>query len=138
MSLRHELAETRARREIAARTHPAGDDPELTTIKERFRQQFHVAVETALARLDDRGKTIYRMHLIEGHTLEHIARAYGVHHSTVLRWLDTARERVLDEAKRELRATLPVSSAEFDSIARLLSSRSALTTLPSSREPRGA
>jgi RNA polymerase sigma-70 factor (ECF subfamily) len=123
MSLRHELAETRARREIAARAHLSDDDPEMVAIKARFRPQFHAAVEAALSRLDDRGKTLYRMHLVEGHTLEHIARAYGVHHTTVLRWLDAAHERVLDDAKRELRATLPVSSGEFDSIARLLLSQ---------------
>jgi hypothetical protein len=49
------------------------------------------------------------MHLVEGLTLEHISKAYGVHHTT--RSLDSAIDRVLEEARRELSAMLPVSTA---------------------------
>jgi RNA polymerase sigma-70 factor (ECF subfamily) len=123
MSVRHELAETRARREVAACGRLGGDDPEMVAIKDRFREDFHAAVEAGLECLDARERTLYRMHLVEGLTYEHIGKAYGVHHTTVLRWLDAARDHVLEEAKRELRAKVPVSSGEFDSIARLLLSQ---------------
>jgi hypothetical protein len=63
------------------------------------------------------------MHLVDGLTLERIAKVYGVTHPTIMRWLEHARQRVLDEAKRRLREVLPVSSTEFDSIARLLISQ---------------
>jgi RNA polymerase sigma-70 factor (ECF subfamily) len=120
MELRHERAESRARNEVAARARLTADDPELAAIKERFRDKFQEAFAVAIQTLTDRERTVYRMHLVDGLTLEQIAKAYGVHHTTVLRWLSAARARVLEEAKRRLRAELPVSSGEFDSIARLL------------------
>ena len=122
MALRHERAEARARREAAARGQIAGDDPELVAIKERFREQFQEAIGAAIGGLDDREKTLYRMYLVDGLTLERIAKVYSVHHSTVLRWLAAARDRILEAAKRRLRAALQVSTSEFESIARLLMS----------------
>jgi RNA polymerase sigma-70 factor (ECF subfamily) len=123
MILRHERVEARARQEAAAQRDLIGDDPELGAIKERFRRQFQESLEAALAALDDRDKTLYRMHLVDGLSLVHIAKVYGVHHTTVVRWVAAARERIVDEAKRHLRATLPVSSGEFASIARMLLSQ---------------
>jgi RNA polymerase sigma-70 factor (ECF subfamily) len=120
MELRHEKAESRARNEVAARARLTADDPELSAIKERFREQFHNAFAVAIQTLTDRDRTLYRMHLVDGLTLEQIGKVYGVHHTTVLRWLNVARARVLEEAKSLLRAGLQVSSGEFDSIARLL------------------
>jgi RNA polymerase sigma-70 factor (ECF subfamily) len=122
MELRHERAETRARQEAAARGRLANDDPELAAIKERFRERFQGAVAAALGTLEDREKTLYRMHLVDGQTLESIGKVYNVHHTTVLRWLAAARERVVEEAKRRLRAELDVSTSEFESLARLLAS----------------
>jgi RNA polymerase sigma-70 factor, ECF subfamily len=60
------------------------------------------------------------LHLVDGVTLEGIGKVYGVHHSTVLRWLSAARKRVVDEAKQRLRDKVAMSSREFESIARLL------------------
>jgi RNA polymerase sigma-70 factor (ECF subfamily) len=123
MMLRHERAESRARNEAAARSQLADADPEMAAIKEHYRPQFQEAVESAIAALDVRDKNIYRMYLVEGVTLERIAKAYGVTHPTVLRWLDRARRQVLDESKRRLREKLLVSSSDFESIARLLASQ---------------
>jgi RNA polymerase sigma-70 factor, ECF subfamily len=120
--LRHEQAELRARQEAVARHRLAAIDPETAAIKEKYRAQFQQAMDRAIETLDDREKMLYRMHLVEGCTLERIAAAYGVSHPTIIRWLRKARERILDEAKRHLRQSLPISSGEFDSIARLLAS----------------
>jgi RNA polymerase sigma-70 factor (ECF subfamily) len=123
MTLRHEQAESRARNEVAARGRLAAEDPQMAAIKQRYRAQFQGAVDAAISTLDDRDKTLYRMHLVDGLTLERIAKVYGVTHPTILRWLERARQRVLEEAKRRLREVLAVSSNEFDSIARLLISQ---------------
>jgi RNA polymerase sigma-70 factor, ECF subfamily len=123
MALRQERAEARARQEASAQVSLVDQDPELVVIKERFREQLNAAVAAALACLTDREKTIFRLHLVDRLTLETIGRSYGVHHSTVLRWLAAARERIVEEAKAHLRATMPISTGEFDSIARLLLSQ---------------
>jgi RNA polymerase sigma-70 factor, ECF subfamily len=123
MLLRHERIEARARHETAAQHGVVGDDPELGVIRENFRRQFEEALEAALSTLDDREKTLYRMHLVDGLPLVHIGNVYGVNHSTISRWLAAAREQVLDAAKSHLKASLSVSSGEFDSIARMLLSQ---------------
>ena len=136
MMLRHERAESRARNEVAARNRLATDDPEMASIKERYRTQFQEAVGAAIATLDDRDRTIYRMHLVDGVTLERIGKAYGVTHPTVMRWLDRARERLVEEAKRRLRETLPCRRGSSSSIARLLALRPARSQRLSVSSPR--
>jgi RNA polymerase sigma-70 factor (ECF subfamily) len=123
MILRHERVEARVRQEAAAQRNLVSDDPELRAIKARFREELQAALDGALRGLGDRERTIYRMHLVDDLPIVHIAKVYGVHHATILRWLSAARARIVDDAKRNLRATLSVSSGEFDSIARLLVSQ---------------
>lgn len=123
MILRHERVEARVRKEAAAQHALVCDDPEMIAIKERYRPQFQAALEAALRSLDERETTLYRMHLVDGIGTAGIAVVYRVSAMTVRRWLAAARERIVEEAKRHLRANLPVSSGEFDSIARLLLSQ---------------
>jgi RNA polymerase sigma-70 factor (ECF subfamily) len=122
MELRHEGVERRALNELAVHENVAAANPELLAIKERFRPEFQRALAAALQTLDARQRMLYRMHLIDGLTLESIAKAYRVHAVTVGRWLGAARKQVLDETKRQLRAELPLASDDFESLARLLAS----------------
>jgi RNA polymerase sigma-70 factor (ECF subfamily) len=123
MMMRHEDVEERTREAIAAEAQLIPRDPELDAIKGRYRAHFERAIGAAFSTLDARDKVVYRMHLVDGLTLDRIGKAYGVHHTTVLRWLEAARERVLDEAKRHLRAELALSPDEFESLVRLLVSQ---------------
>jgi RNA polymerase sigma-70 factor (ECF subfamily) len=123
MMFRHEQAESRARDEEAARDGLASSDPELEAIRAQFREHFHGAVKAALDTMDDREKTLYRLHLVEGLTLERIGKAYSVSTSTVSRWLANARARVVAEARRLLSEKVTVSSGEFESITRMLVSQ---------------
>ena len=123
MILRHERVEARAREEAAAQDRLVADDPELAAVKERFRAQFQTALEAGLGTLDDRAKRVFQLHLVDGLPLLRIAQVYSVHHETVRRWIASARGQVIEHAKRQLRESLPVSSGEFDSIARLLLSQ---------------
>jgi RNA polymerase sigma-70 factor len=123
MILRHERAEARAREEAVAQRNLVSEDPELGAVCERYREQFQAAVEAALATLDDRAKRVFRMYFVDGLPALQIAKAYDVHHESVRRWVSAAREHVVEEAKRQLRRDLPLSSGEFDSIARLLLSQ---------------
>jgi RNA polymerase sigma-70 factor (ECF subfamily) len=120
MELRHERAERRARQEVAAHGRLADDSPELGVIKDQFREQFQRAIAGALETLDDRQRMLYRMHLVDGLPLDTIAKAYRVHGATIGRWLEAARQQVIEEAKRRLAEELPIESSEFESLARLL------------------
>jgi RNA polymerase sigma-70 factor (ECF subfamily) len=120
MELRHERAERRARTEVALHDRVFAESPELATIKRRFRAEFQRAVRGALETLDDRQRLLYRMHIVDGVTLDAIARIYKVHAVTVGRWLTAAHQQVLDETKRRLKKELPLDSDEFESLARML------------------
>ena len=123
MLRRHEAAEERAADGLAAEAQVLADDPELAFIKGKLRDQFQGALRRGLAALEDRERMIYRLHLLDGLTVEAIGKIYGVSHSTVSRWLARARESVIREAQRVLRDEMRLSPAEFESVAALVVSQ---------------
>jgi RNA polymerase sigma-70 factor, ECF subfamily len=122
---RHEAVEGRAADAAAAEVDidALAPDPELAFIKGKLREKFRGALGTALTSLEDRERMIYKMHILDGLTVEAVAKVYGVSHSTVSRWLAKAREEVIRETKRVLRADAQLSPAEFESLAGLVVSR---------------
>jgi RNA polymerase sigma-70 factor (ECF subfamily) len=98
-------------------------DPELALLKERYREHFQAAMREALSELDDRARVVFRLHLIDGLTVERIAKSYGVSQSTVSRWMDGARQQVMATARDLLCARANVAPGEVDSIARLVASQ---------------
>jgi RNA polymerase sigma-70 factor (ECF subfamily) len=123
MIRRHESAQERAHDGAAAEARLVSDDPELSFIKASLRQKFRQAITLAMGILEDRERMIYRLYLIDGLSVEGIAKIYGVSHSTVSRWLAKARETVIAEARRVLREEMHLSPEEFDSVAGLVVSR---------------
>jgi RNA polymerase sigma-70 factor (ECF subfamily) len=123
MARRHEDAEERAGKGAAAEAQLVSHDPELAFMKGHFREQFQRAVSAALLVLDDRQRMIYRLHLIDGRTVDSIAKMYQVSQSTVSRWLADTRKSVIAEARRILSEELKLSGQEFESIAGLMVSQ---------------
>jgi RNA polymerase sigma-70 factor (ECF subfamily) len=123
MIRRHESAQERAHDGAAAEARLITDDPELGFIKATLREKFRQAITHAIGVLEDRERMIYRLYLIDGLSVEGIAKIYGVSHSTVSRWLAKAREAVIAEARRVLRDDMHLSPEEFDSVAGLVVSR---------------
>ena len=73
--------------------------------------------------LDDRERMVYRLHIIEGLTVERIAKTYGVSHSTISRWMASARASIVAEAQRLLRDEIRASEDDYESMSRLLVSQ---------------
>jgi RNA polymerase sigma-70 factor (ECF subfamily) len=124
---RHEAAEERAvdgaTAEAEAEAEVMGRHPELAFIKGRLREKFRPAITQALSALEDRERMIFRLHLVDGLTVEVIAKMYSVSHSTVSRWLAKARDEVIRETQRLLRDEMRLSPAEFESVAALVVSQ---------------
>jgi RNA polymerase sigma-70 factor, ECF subfamily len=123
MMRRHEGAEERAHGAAAAEANRVALDPELAFMKGHFREQFQTAITQALGVLDDRARMIYRLHLIDGLSVDRIGKMYQVSQSTVSRWLAAARERVIAEAQRILRDDMQISASDFESMAGLMVSQ---------------
>jgi len=102
---------------------PAGIDPELDYLRTRYRNEFRVAFQTAIARLTQRERMVLRLHLVRGLPHEQIASSYNVNASTVSRWITKAKSTLLTEVQRDLRERLHVGTTEFHSLAALVGSK---------------
>jgi RNA polymerase sigma-70 factor (ECF subfamily) len=100
-----------------------GDSPELDYVKERYRPQFKAAFQAALRGLDAEQRNLLRLHVVEGLNSDEIGALFRVHRSTVARRIAAARQQVLAEARKRLRAELGLSAGEFDSLAGVVRSQ---------------
>jgi RNA polymerase sigma-70 factor (ECF subfamily) len=94
-----------------------GLDPETDLIRARYQGEFQTALEEALTVLPARDRNLLRMHFVDGLSIDKLAPAFRVHRATCARWIQSARERLLDETRRRLVERLRLSAAEFDSLA---------------------
>jgi len=77
-------------------------------------------LRAAIGELDDRGRAVLRLEVADGLPHERIAALFGVHRTTVLRWIDDARQTVARAVRRMLRAELGIGGATADSLLRSL------------------
>lgn len=101
----------------------ATDDPELESLRERYRQPFRDAFRDALVALPQDERNALRLNIAEGMNIEQIGLLYGVHRATVARWIARAREGVADNTRRLLAERLGLPALEIESLVRLCQSR---------------
>lgn len=77
-----------------------GADPELVHIKAQHRQLLKDSLAAALRGLSVRERTLLRMHLVEGVSIDKLAPIYGVHRATAARWVGQAREALLTATRQ--------------------------------------
>lgn len=110
----------RGRREAkfsdAAGFSPTCVDPELGLAKAEYRGQVKSSFEAAVAGLDSRARNVLRAHLVDGLTVEELGRTYGVHKSTVSRWVTRARESIGRRVRIDLRKRLRASELELTDV----------------------
>jgi RNA polymerase sigma-70 factor (ECF subfamily) len=106
-------------RDDAVQQHPAatGRDPERDLLFNRYRPQFEAALRVALDQLSERDQTLLRQHLVEEMTIDDLGARYRVHRATAARWLQSAREGLLDSVRQQLSTSLGLSGSEFTSLA---------------------
>jgi RNA polymerase sigma-70 factor (ECF subfamily) len=105
----------------------AGDDPEMQYVKQIFRSQFKTAFQRALDALTDREKNLLRQHVVDGLSIDEVGTLYQVHRATAARWITKARETLLGETRKHFMTYARISSAECDSIMRMVHSQLDMT-----------
>ncbi len=105
--------------ELAARE----EDPELRYLKQRYGEEFKVIFEEVLASLSAEERNLLRYQLVERLTLEQIAALHSVNRSTVVRWFQKLREKLLSRTRKGLERRLRISRTEFESVMRLIQSQ---------------
>lgn len=114
-----------------------GEDPELLLIKETHRAVLREAFAEALAQLGGRDRTLLRMAVVDGLTVDQLGVAFSVHRATAARWLASVREGLFKSTRRELMARLHIDGREFESLIRVIQSRFEISVCEILRTPAG-
>lgn len=91
-------------------------DPELALIRTRSAGVVKRAFEAAIAEATVRERNLLRQHLLDGLSIDELARLYHVHRATAARWLASAREDVWERTQRTLRDSLSLTPSELASL----------------------
>ncbi len=98
-------------------------DPEIEYLKSLYRAQFRAALANTLEQLEARERNLLRYSVADGLSIDEIGVIYQVHRSTAARWLNKARDALIEGVSALLRKRLAVDPSEFQSILRLIQSR---------------
>lgn len=98
-------------------------DPEMSYVKELYRAQFRAAFQQALDSLEDRDKTLLKQHVVDGLSIDRIGDLYHVHRATAARWVQKAKETLLERTRERFRETVKLGDTECESILRLVGSQ---------------
>ncbi len=109
---------------------PAGKHLKITYTAELKR-----AVAEALGQLEVRQRNLLRQHVLDGLTIDELARLYRAHRATCARWLADARADLARHTRRRLVASLGLGTDEVDSVLRMLDSDIELSLSRLLREP---
>lgn len=102
---------------------PSELSPELLALRQRCLPALADALADALRALSARDRALFRLHFVDGVTLDRIAALYGVNKSTVSRWISAARDSALSRASDQVRAALGVGPDSAASLFALVQSQ---------------
>lgn len=98
-------------------------DPEISMLRAEYHGIVSEALRAALQSLDDRSRALLRYQLVDGWTVEQVAKVYAVHKATAARWLVAVRTTLGERIRTELGTRLQIDADEVASIIRLVQSR---------------
>lgn len=104
--------------------------PELAVVRDRYRAEVEAAVRAAFDALDSaRDRNLLRLYYLERIGLDQLGKLFGVHGSTVSRWLTALRASVLEDVRVRLSERLGLAGnyADVDSLIRAVQSELDLT-----------
>jgi RNA polymerase sigma-70 factor (ECF subfamily) len=101
----------------------ASIDVEVDMLRARYKGEFRVALQEAIASLDTRQRTLLRLYFLERLTIAQIGRIYRVHETTALRWIAAARQEIVEGIRGSLERKLHVSETEFDDLIGIVQSQ---------------
>ncbi|MDQ3334723.1 MAG: sigma-70 family RNA polymerase sigma factor [Myxococcota bacterium] len=90
-------------------------DPELAAIKNQYKREVEHAIRSAFEALDNaRDRNLLRLYYLDRVGLDRLGQMYGVHASTVSRWLATLRESIVSDTHGRLGEVLGASGNYAD------------------------
>jgi RNA polymerase sigma-70 factor (ECF subfamily) len=108
-------------------TAPTAEDAELAQLKARYRAEFKLAFSDAVEALSARERNLLRYAFVDGLAADEIASIYGVHRTTVNRWLADLGRSLTSGVRTAMLERLRIDRRELESILRLIRSRLDIT-----------
>lgn len=99
------------------------EDPEMAVLRRECCGEFEPAFAQAVRVLAPRQRNLLRLHIVDGVPLHALAKTYGVHKTTVVRWLVRARQDLLNALMDELGQRLSMHDEDVRSLVELIRSR---------------
>ena len=100
----------------------AGRDLELDYVRKQHRQDFAAAFRDALVALEARSRNVLRLSYVDRLTIDQIGTMYGTHRATAARWLNAAREELMEQTRARLAERLKLNQSELNSLLGALQS----------------
>lgn len=101
----------------------ASADPARDLDRARSQSVLKAAFESAVEDLDARDRTLLRLHLVDGLTIDDVARMYQIHRATAARQIEKAREQVAASTRRRLALVKGLSRDELGDLHGLVASQ---------------
>lgn len=98
-------------------------DPEVGYLREAYRPDVDAAMRIAVSKLAADSRALLRYSLVDGWSIDRIAKLYGIHRATAARRVAAVRDELGELMRIELAARLAIPVEEVDSVVRLVQSR---------------
>ncbi len=98
-------------------------DPEVALLREQAGHVVEHALRAALVALPAEHSLILQQHLVDGLSIDQLAKIYRIHRATAARRIAKAREALLGSTRSRLRAELQIMGRDLDSLIELARSR---------------
>ena len=115
---------------------PGAAEVEAGLLRADQQQHFKEAFAAAVAGLTVRQRSLLRLNLVEGLSIDEIAPMFGAHRSSAARWLSEAKDSLAKLTRQELASRLRLEGEALESLLRSVQNRfdlslqSALSSLP--------
>lgn len=102
---------------------PVSVDPVAQLLGETHAELVRGCLRAAVRELEPRLRAVLRMEVVERASHGTIAAIYGVHRTSVVRWLEEARTTLAREVRRGVARALAVPATDVDTLLRLAGAR---------------
>lgn len=102
---------------------PTGIGPDLQHLKDRYAPLLAERLRTACGELDERDRAVLRLYFAEGLNIDKIGTVYGVHRSTVARWIARTKATLGERLHALMREDRSIPTEELSSIHQLVRSQ---------------
>jgi RNA polymerase sigma-70 factor (ECF subfamily) len=96
---------------------------EVEFAKSRYSKEFKAAFEKTISTLSREERALLRFHYLGSMPVRSIARMYGVHHSTIARRIERARNLILNETYAILCERLELEQRELEHLLGFIESQ---------------